>query len=233
MAALKMVYYLDWVGAEEEAKCAIELNPRFDEIHYMYSFFLVTMRRFEEAVAEGEQALKCNPFSVRISQHLGYSLYCARNYDGAIRQYQRASQLDPNDASVHESLADAYERKGQQREAIEQWKKAATLAADAELAATLRAASAKGGFSSALRAVAVKRLERLKSVKERGGYIPAMSFAREHLRMGDKEQALRWLKLACEERNVYSLMIGSDPFYDPLRADQRFAKLLHRMKLDR
>ena len=233
MAALKMVYYLDWVGAEEEAKRAIELNPRFDEIHYMYSFFLVTMRRFEEAVAEGEQALKCNPFSVRISQHLGYSLYCARNYEGAIRQYQRASQLDPNDASVYESLADAYERKGQQREAVEQWKKAATLASDAELAATLRVASAKGGFSSALRAVAVKRLERLKSVKERGGYIPAMSFAREHLRMGDKEQALRWLKLACEERNVYSLMIGSDPFYDPLRSEERFAKLLHRMKVNR
>jgi tetratricopeptide (TPR) repeat protein len=160
-------------------------------------------------VAEGEQALKCNPFSVRISQHLGYSLYCARNYDEAIQQYQRASQLDPHDASVYESLADAYERKGQQREAVGQWKKAATLAADAELTATLRAADAKGG------------------------YLPAMSFAREHLRLGDKEQALRWLKLACEERNVYSLMIGSDPFYDPLRTDQRFAKLLLRMKLDR
>jgi len=27
-------------------------------------------------------------------------------------------------------------------------------------------------------------------------------------------------------------MIASDPFYDPLRADQHFAKLLRRMKLD-
>jgi tetratricopeptide (TPR) repeat protein len=231
MAALKMVYYLDWMGAEKEAKRAIELNPRFDEIHYMYSFYLVVMRRFDEAIAEGKWALACNPFSVRISQHLGYSFYCARNYEEAIRQYERASQLDPKSASVYESLGDTHERRGQHREAAKQWKKAATMAADAELAAALRAADVKGGFGSALRAVAVKRLERLKNVQEKGGYIPAMSFAREHLRMGDKEQALWWLKRACEERNVYSLMIGSDPFYDSLRTDPHFIKLLHRMKL--
>jgi len=49
--------------------------------------------------------------------------------------------------------------------------------------------------------------------------------------LGDKEQALRWLKTSCEERNVHSLTIGSDPFYDPLRTDRRFNKLLQRMKL--
>src|SRR5262249_25004424 len=42
-AALTMVYYLDWEGAEKEAKRAIELNPGFDEIHYMYSFYLLVM----------------------------------------------------------------------------------------------------------------------------------------------------------------------------------------------
>jgi hypothetical protein len=44
-------------------------------------------------------------------------------------------------------------------------------------------------------------------------------------------QALKCLKLACQERNVYSLMIGCDPLYDPLRTDQRFNRLLQRMKL--
>jgi TolB-like protein/tetratricopeptide (TPR) repeat protein len=232
LAALKMVYYLDWVGTEREAKRAIELSPGFDEIHYMYSFFLVVMRRLREAVAEGKRALVCNPFSLRISQHLGYALYCERSYDEAIQQYRKAIDLDPNDASVREALGDTYERKGQYQEAVEQWAKAMLLANDTELVATLGAAKTKEAVDTAVRGVAAKRLDRLLRNRERGDYVPAIRFAREHLRAGHQGEALKWLTLACEERNVYSLMIASDPFYDPLRADRRFVKLLRRMKLD-
>ena len=80
-------------------------------------------------------------------------------------------------------------------------------------------------------AVAAKRLERLIARTKSGEYVSAINFARAYLRLGDKEQALRWLKTSCEERNVHSLTIGSDPFYDPLRTDRRFNKLLQRMKL--
>jgi TolB-like protein/Tfp pilus assembly protein PilF len=232
LAALKMVYYLDWTGTEREAKRAIELSPGFDEIHYMYSFFLVVMRRFREAVSEGKRALVCNPFSLRISQHLGYALYCARRYDEAIRQYRKALELDPNDASVCEALGDTYERNGDYPEAVEQWTKSMLLADDTELVATLGAANTKEAFDRAVRAVAAKRLDRLQRNRERGDYVPAIRFARGHLRAGHQEEALKWLMLACEERSVYSLLIASDPFYDPLHADQRFAKLLRRMKLD-
>ena len=232
LAALKMVYYLDWAGAEREAKRAIELSPGFDEIHYAYSFFLVVMSRFREAIAEGKRALACNPFSVRISQHLGYALYCARNYDGAIQQYRKALELDPNDASVYEALGDTHARNGEYREAVEQWAKALLLTNDTELVAILGAANTKQGVDRALRGVAAKRLDRLLRNRDRGDYVPAIRFAREHLRAGNQKEALKWLTMACEERNVYALLIGSDPFYDPLRADQCFSKLLHRMKLD-
>jgi DNA-binding winged helix-turn-helix (wHTH) protein/Tfp pilus assembly protein PilF len=232
LAALRMVYYLDWAGTEREAKRAIELSPGFDEIHYMYSFFLVAMRRFREAVAEGTRALACNPFSLRISQHLGYALYCVRSYDEAIRQYRKALDLDPRDASVCEALGNAHERNGEYREAVEQWTKGMLLANDTELVPTLRAAKTKEAVDRAVRGVAAKRLDRLQRNREIGDYVPAIRFAREHLRAGHQEEALKWLTLACEERNVYSLMIACDPFYDPLRADQRFVKLLRRMKLD-
>jgi TolB-like protein/Tfp pilus assembly protein PilF len=232
LAALRMVYYLDWVGAEREVKRAIELSPEFDEIHYAYSFFLVVMRRFREALAEGKRALACNPFSLRISQHLGYALYCARSYDEAIQQYRKALELDPSDASVCEALGNAHERKGEYRQAVEQWTKAMLLAKDTELVPTLRAAKTKEDVDRAVRGIAAKRLDGLLRNRKRGDYVPAIRFAREHLRAGQQEEALKWLTLACEERNVYSLMIASDPFYDPLRADQRFVKLLRRMKLD-
>jgi TolB-like protein/Tfp pilus assembly protein PilF len=232
LAALRMVYYLDWVGTEREAKRAIELSPGFDEIHYAYSFFLVVMRRFREALREGKRALACNPFSLRISQHLGYALYCARSYDEAIQQYRKALELDPSDASVCEALGNAHERNGEYRQAVEQWTRAMLLAKDTELVPTLGAAKTKEAVDRAVRGIAAKRLDGLLRNRERGDYVPAIRFAREHLRAGHQEEALKWLTLACEERNVYSLMIASDPFYDPLRADQRFVKLLRRMKLD-
>jgi DNA-binding winged helix-turn-helix (wHTH) protein/tetratricopeptide (TPR) repeat protein len=231
LAALNMVHYLDWVGAEKEAKRAIELNPRFDEIHFMYSFFLVVMRRFDEAITEGKRALACDPFSVRISQHLGSAFYNARRYDEAIRQYRRTLELDPHNASVHESLGAAYEQSGRYRDAIEQWKKAAALVEDAELGAILGAADAKHNFDGAVRAVAAKRLGRLTDLKRSGHYVPGINFARAYLRMDDKPRALQWLKTSCEERNVFALLLGSDPFYDPLRADRHFISLLRRMKL--
>jgi DNA-binding winged helix-turn-helix (wHTH) protein/tetratricopeptide (TPR) repeat protein len=232
LSALKMVYHLDWAGAEREAKRAIELNPGFDEIHYAYSFFLVVMRRFPEAVAEARRALECNPFSIRISQHVGYALYCGRNYDLAIHQYLKALELDPNDASGHEALGDAYHQIGEFRKAVEQWTKAMRLANDTELVTAFGAPNTKQAIDKAVRTIAAKRLGQLERDRESGAYVPAMRFAREHLQAGHREEALRWLALACEERNVFSLLIASDPFYDPLRDDPRFAKLLHRMKLD-
>jgi DNA-binding winged helix-turn-helix (wHTH) protein len=231
LAALKMVYYLDWAGAEQEAKRAIELNSGFDEIHYLYSFYLLALGRFDESISEAKRALACNPFSVRISQHLGQSLYCARMYDEAIRQFAKTLQLDSNYVDAYESFGDAYVGKGQYHEAVAQWNKGMILAGDEALSATLTSVYAEQGFNSAVRAVATKKLERLKQRKDSGEYIPAMNFARTCLRAGDRTQALRYLTLACEERNVYALMIGSDPVYDPLRTEQGFIRLLHRMKL--
>ena len=190
------------------------------------------MRRYREAVTEGKRALVCNPFSLRISQHLAYALYCERSYDEAIQQYRKALELDPNEGSVWEAIGNTYQRKGQYREAVQCWTKAMLLANDTELAATLRSAKTQEAVDRAVRGIAAKRLDRLLRNRERGDYVPAIRFAREHLRADHREEALAWLTLACEERNVYSLMIASDPFYDPLRADQRFVKLLRRMKLD-
>src|SRR3984893_7739274 len=162
LAALKMVYYLDWAGAEKEAKRAIELNPGFDEIHYMYSFYLLAMGRFDESISEAKRALACNPLSVRISQHLGQSFYCARMYDEAIRQFAKTLQLDSSYLSAHESLGDVYEQKAQYQEAVAHWNKAMLLAGDEELAANVSSVYAQEGFSGAVRAIAPKKLDRLK-----------------------------------------------------------------------
>jgi DNA-binding winged helix-turn-helix (wHTH) protein/tetratricopeptide (TPR) repeat protein len=232
LAARKMVNDLDWAVAEQAAKRAIELNPQFDEIHYLYSFYLVVMGRFEEAIAAGKRALACEPFSLRINQHLGSTFYYARRQDEAIHQYQQTIELDPNNAGAHEALGDAYREKGAFSDAVAEWGKAMAVAGDAELASILSDAYKEHGFKSAVRAVARKRLERLNERAKRGDYVTSISFARAYIGLDEKKEALDWLKQACEERNVYRLMIGCDPLYDMLRSDPQFLNLLQRMKLE-
>jgi TolB-like protein/DNA-binding SARP family transcriptional activator len=230
-AALKMVYYLDWRAAEKHARRAIELNPHFDEAHYMYSFYLGVMGRWDEAIAEGQRALACDPFSVRLCQHLGNTFYNARRYHEAIRQFEQTLQLDPHNASVHEALADVYHQQGQSRQAIGEWKKFAHLAKDAELAAIFAGPVASRDFPRILRALAAMRLARLRHKAKKHGNVPAINFARVYLQMDDKKNALGWLKKACQERNVFALTLASDPLCDPLRRDRRFHALLLRLKL--
>jgi len=216
------------LGAEEKIKYAIELNPQAEEVHYLYSFFLVTRGRFDEAIAEAKLALELDPLSLRLHQHLGTTFYYARRYDEAIERYQQTLQLDSDNASVREVLGDAFEQKGLREEALGEWQRAMVLGGDEELATLLRDHNARAGFAAAMRAVAQKKLERVCQRREQGGYVPTIELVRAHVRMHDQEKAFAALAKACAERNVFALLLKSDPFYDGLRTDRRFAAILKR-----
>jgi hypothetical protein len=104
-------------------------------------------------------------------------------------------------------MGDSYEQKGMSGEAVGEWRRAMTLAGDDELAAVLSSAYDEGGFGHAIQDVAQKRLERLKQRVERDEYVPAIYFARAYVRLGDRKQAFQHLGAACEERNVFALLI--------------------------
>ncbi|MGI8891628.1 MAG: winged helix-turn-helix domain-containing tetratricopeptide repeat protein [Chthoniobacterales bacterium] len=228
LGAHQMVFNRDWAAAEIGIKTAIDLNPRSEEVHYLYSFFLITRGRLEEAISEARLALVLDPLSLRIHQHLGFVLHHARRFDEAIERYQQTLLLDSDIASLHEALGDTFEQKGQPEQAIREWRKAMELSGDEELAHLSHTRYESDGFTATMQAVAQKKLARLHQRKEGGNYVPTIEFVRAHLRMDDREKALASLAKAAEERNVFALLLQSDPFYDPLRADPRFASILQR-----
>ena len=107
-----------------------------------------------------------------------------------------------------------------------EWEKALALTKDNTLAATLTRTFRERGFAAAVRAVAQKKLNRLEETRIRGNYVPAIDYARAYVRLDDREEAFRWLKQACQEPNVFRLLLNSDPLYDPLREDSRFVAFL-------
>ncbi len=229
LAALRLVYFRDWAGAERAVRRAIALNPGFDEVHYLYSFYLLVAGRFDEAIAEGKYALAIDPFSPRMNEHLGKCLYFAGRYDEAIRQCQYNLDLAPDSASTHELLGDVHERNGTPSAAVAEWIAAMKLAGDPDLATILADAWERGGISGAIRAVAQNRLARLDLQANAGRYVGAAAFARQHARNGDRAAALHFVEKACDERTVFALLIDRDPAYTALRTDARFGRAIERI----
>lgn len=225
LAAFLLVHDRNWAGAEKEIKRVLALNPKLAEIHHLYSFYFVTMGRFDHAIVEGRRALEGDPLSLIYGRSLAMCLYFGRRYDEAVLQYHETLELDQDNISVHELLGNAYEQQGRYSEAITEWQKATALAGDYELAAKLGSARAQGDLAKAVCERAQRSIEQANEKVRRGEYVPAIEYARAWVRIGDREQAFCWLEKARSERNVFSLLLNSDPFYDDLRADERFEHL--------
>jgi hypothetical protein len=74
-------------------------------------------------------------------------------------------------------------------------------------------------------------LRRLHS-KAVNGYVPPTSFAWIHLGLGETDAAFSWLDRAVEECDQRMMPIKSYRFFDPIRTDPRFLRLLRKMHLD-
>jgi tetratricopeptide (TPR) repeat protein len=222
LAAFLLVHDRNWAGAEKEIKRVLSLNSKLAEIHHLYSFYFLTLGRFDHAITEGRRALESDPLSLIYGRSLGMCLYFARRYDEAVAQYHETLELDQNNVSVHELLGVAYERQGRHGEAIAEWQKTAVLIGDDELAGRLGSACAEGDLARAVRERAQRSLEQASEKARAGEFVPAIEHARAWASIGDRKQAFCWLEKACLERNVFSLLLNSDPFYDSLRSDERF-----------
>ncbi len=203
---------------------AVEANPKFPEIHHLYSFYLLVIGRFDHAVAEAESALELDPLSLIYSRFLGLCFYFARRYDAAIKQFNLALDLEPNNPSVHEILGEVYLRQEMFSEARAAWQRAAMLEGDDVVTAIF--IEAGDNFQKAVRTVAQKRIERLNAKAESNEFVLAIDFVRAYVLLRDPEQAFYWLEKAIQERNVFPLLMNSDPFYDTLRSDSRFQNLM-------
>src|SRR5882724_1495244 len=92
LGSVKYLYDWDWAAAERELKRAIELSPNDEVAHTVYAYYLHSMGRADEGLAEMKRAYELNPLSIRINFGLGDMLAFAhahRKYDQAIEQFRK------------------------------------------------------------------------------------------------------------------------------------------------
>jgi serine/threonine protein kinase len=214
-------------AAESEFKRAIQISPNSAFAHGYYGWYLTSVKRFDEGIAEGQRARELDPLSSETNFLLGQSLYLARRYDLAIKQLRLAINLDPNLWVGHDELGWVYEEQGNFPGAIAEIEKARALEPNvAEPLASLGRAYALSGQTAKAREVLVE-LNR-KSLKMN---VTPYNVASIYSALGEKSAALDQLEKAYQERSFYLMWLSVDPQLDSLRSEPAFQALLRRVGL--
>jgi TolB-like protein/Tfp pilus assembly protein PilF len=215
-------YTYNWALAERELTRAVQLGPNDPDAHEVYARYLLSMARLNEALLEMRRALALDPLSQLINRDMGRVLYYSRRYDEAIEQLKKAIDLNPMSTTIYGWLGWAYESKGMNDDAVRVFLK--DFAVNGETPETidgLRQAYARAGMTGYWRAsLGVGELGR-------DPYHMGATLAR----LGDRDDAFRWLQKALDARSAFIKYIKVDPELDPLRADPRFRELVYRMGL--
>ncbi|HEV8133495.1 MAG TPA: protein kinase [Pyrinomonadaceae bacterium] len=225
MGHLKYYYHRDWTAAEREYKRALELNPNYATAHQWYAIYLMSLGRFDEAVAQARRAQDLDPLSLPINMTLGWVLLNARQYDQSVEQLLKTIEMDPSFLLAHHRLGLVYEQQGKYDKAIAEFKQVVDLSRGKPLGiAALAHAFALAGK----RMEAQDRIAELLELSKKR-FVSEASIAMVYIALGNKDQAFAWLEKADKARDALLARVKVDPRFDPLRSDPRFTDLMRRL----
>lgn len=228
LAALRAEYDLDFSGAEQEFRRAIELNPNYATAHQWYGeIVLAATGRPTEALAELKRAEELDPLSQSINMVRGYVLYLARNNDEAIAQLRKTLQLNSNFATAHMYLGRAYAQKRMLADAIAEFQKADALSGGEPF---YRAWLGYGYAVAGQTRDARKTLSELKKLPK-SKYVSPYDVAAIWTTLGEKDQAIKCLQQAYDDHSPTFVDINVEPVFDVLKPDAHFQDLLRRLGL--
>ena len=150
----------------------------------------------------------------------------ARRYDEALDKMRQAIKLEPQDSSAnHMVLGILYEGKEMYGQAIEEYKKAASMAKQTTWNQIIL------GYALAMSGKTSEAQEILSSLKTSIEYVSPAELAILYVGLGDKEGALASLEAAYAAHDLQLIYLNVAPQYDSLRSDPRFQSLRRRVGL--
>jgi serine/threonine-protein kinase len=222
-AYIRAYYEWDWRAAEQEFRRALELRPNYADAYFSYSRFLASRRRLDEAIAQLGRAVELDPLSLQLQTNRSLLDYFAGRYDEAEHGLREVLKSDSSDALAKWGLALVAEQQGRLDEAIAVLQP--VVGSSLMRASSLGHVYAVAGKTARARGV----LESLRKAAA-GHYVPSYWFALVHAGLGEREQALRDLERAYEERSTVLAYVLIDPRLAPLRSDPRFLALARRLE---
>ena len=217
-----------WKSAEEGFRRALELDQGYVLAHHWYALCLTAIGKANEAIIQMEKARELDPLSTRINADLGMAYLSAGRYDDAIGQEQKTLELNPKSGGAHWIRGMAYQQKEMFEQSIKDYREALELSpGNSNFLAALGHVYASGGNNIA----AHKILDTLFVVNKQEPVSPFF-FALVYAGLNDKENALKWLEKACEEKSGSVRYLKMEPRLQNLRNEPRYIAMMKKIGLE-
>ena len=215
----KMYYEYDFAGAERSCLRAIELDPNSALAHQIYSRYLISRGRFDEAIDEIKTAIDLEPASLLNHHMYGVSLYYARRYPEAVAQFKQVLAMDEGFGIAYYWLYITLAAQGNELEAFERFTSSlAFVKADEATIQAYQAAYQTSGWPGVMR----KRFEKTNEAYFFGAAYNAQA--------GNEDQAFEYLEKSYQRREMWMAYLQIEPRLDPLRDDPRYDELVRRVQ---
>jgi DNA-binding winged helix-turn-helix (wHTH) protein/TolB-like protein/Tfp pilus assembly protein PilF len=218
LAMVRGSYDWDWVGAEQEFKRAIELNPNYPVAHQWYGLMLASLGRFSEAEAEVKRAQQLDPLSPITNLAVAEVYAWERHFDQSIKQYKAVLALNPAFSGAYSNIANLYQRDHRYSEALSAIRRKWDLDGDPGFARQLERVYSSSGYPGVIREV----LHHLLEQRSRGAYVDPTELAGLYAELGDEFDALGWVQKGYEEHSSGMQFLCVAPELESLRSTPQF-----------
>jgi tetratricopeptide (TPR) repeat protein len=100
-AATEFIKGNDFIGAEQQCRKSLELNPKNAKAHAVLGIALVRQNKLEEANEHLAEAIRLDPTDYEAHYTLGQALTRQKKFDEAIGQFSTVLQLRPDYTQAH------------------------------------------------------------------------------------------------------------------------------------
>jgi tetratricopeptide (TPR) repeat protein len=221
LAYVQGMFDWDWNRARATVERAVALEPNRADARYVHALLLMAMGRLDGALSEIDHAARLDPLSAQVNSTYGRVLYRARRFDDARMRLERALELEPRNALTYARLANVYEQLERYDDAL--------AALDRIDALGEPAWTSLPGARARILAQAGRTTEARRLLAQVPQHSPVR--AEVYAALGDRDAAFRSLFLALDRRDSWLLFIKSDPIFERLHDDPRWADVLRRMNL--
>jgi adenylate cyclase len=222
LGALRAWFEHCWDEADRMFDRALKLQPSHAPAHMFRAMALLCQGDINAAESGLRRSIELDPLSASDCARMAYLHYVKGDYSSAAEHLRQSFELDRDypEARLYEGLLHFQQ---QRYDAVIQCLSPSASPLDIGL---LAAGHARQGSLSR----AEECIERLHQLAGRQ-YVTPLAEGFAAVGMGDFDLALQCLDEAINHKTNFVSLLAIEPFFHPLHADRRFAKLLKKLNL--